>query len=72
MNATFKKNNTYTARNYRTRETFKVTCTRHNGNGTYFADANGHEFKTYTYSSAMSYDLFARNNREHIIVKAVA
>ena len=72
MNATFKKNNTYAARNYRTRETFNVTCTRCNGSGTYFMDANGHEFKTYAYDSAMSDNLYARNNYEHIIVKAVA
>ena len=72
MNATFKKNHTYTARNYRTHETFNVTCTRRNGNGTYFMDANGHEFKTYTYDSAVNYNLYARNNREHIIVKTVA
>ena len=72
MNATFKKNHTYTARNFRTHETFDVTCTRRDGSGTYFMDANGHEFKTYTYDSAMSYDLFARNNREHIIIRAVA
>ena len=72
MNATFKKNHTYTARNFRTHKTFDVTCTRRNGNGTYFMDANGHEFKTYTYDSAMSDNLYARNNYEHIIVKAVA
>lgn len=72
MKATFKTGETYTATNYRTHESVTVKCIRNTVEGTWFELANGKTFKAYRYDNATNYDLNARNNKLHLIVKTFA
>lgn len=67
---TFTKSNTYTAKNTRTGETFKVTCTHNGISGVTFVDGNGNTFKCFKQTSSFSYTVTALDVRKHVSVKA--
>lgn len=65
---TFEKNASYQAKNYRTGETFTVTCTGWGLGKATFKDNNGNSYEGWVSDNATNYDRVAHCTRQRVTV----
>lgn len=65
---TFEKNASYQAKNYRTGETFTVTCTGWGFGKATFEDNNGNKYNGWVSDNATNYDRVAHCTKQRVTV----